>query len=331
MATRKEVAQLAGVSDASVSYVINNSGYVSQERREKILAAIKELNYTPNQVAQSLKTKKSNLMVFMSASMKNEFFAGVANALEKRCYEYGITLISCNARDDLDFIRSIISRQVDGIMVFDGVLDDSIIRMISSFNIPMVIVGYNSDKKPFYNELQSPISFISIDVYTSFYKATQLLIDKGHTNIAYVHLIKINNETALGSVKFRAFKKCLADNQIQLKDEYVFNSVHSSYDLKDIVFHLLNLNPRPTAILAGNDIIAIKIMEELYTQGLQVPQDAMIIGCDDISYATLVKKSLTTIRIPKEEIGIAAADLLSRKRKTRVVSIDTQLIERQTT
>ena len=94
MATRKEVARLAGVSDASVSYVINNSGYVSQERREKILAAIEELNYTPNQVAQSLKTKKTNLMVFMSTSMKNEFFAGVVNALEKRCYEYGITLIS---------------------------------------------------------------------------------------------------------------------------------------------------------------------------------------------------------------------------------------------
>ena len=231
----------------------------------------------------------------------------------------------------MDFIKSIISRQVDGIMVFDGVLDDSIIHMISSFNIPMVIVGYNSYKKPFYKQIQSPISFISIDVYTSFFKATQLLIDKGHTNIAYVHLINVKNESALGSAKYRAYKKCLADNHLPIREEYVFNMVDSNCDLRDIVTYLLDINPRPTAIIAGNDIIAIKIMEELYSHGLQVPQDAMIVGCDDIRYATLVKKSLTTIRMPKEEIGIAAADLLSGRSNARVISIDTQLIERQTT
>lgn len=327
--TRKDVALKAGVSTAVVSYVLNNSGYVSEEKRNKVLQAVKELNYQPNQIARGLRMKNTNLLVFIANSIRNEFFAEIAYNMEKKAYECGYTTLVCNARNDEIFINNILGYQVDGIFVYSNKISVNNLNSIVQRNIPLVIGGGYS-----FTNNNNELVMIRVDVYSGIKKIMKHLIEKGHRRIAYIHIQDLESIKENSNLKMTAYIDSLNENGINIDMSLMCFDINDIYKANEKAAAMLKLPDPPTAFLAGNDIIAIGIMSEVLDEGYRIPEDIAVVGCDNIRQSTLSKPKLTTIDMPKEKIGEKAVELLlkmKRGEKVHSVDLDTSIQIREST
>lgn len=325
--TIADVAKRAGVSTGTVSNVLANPRVVRLETRRRVEAAVAELDYRPNRVAQSLSRQRTHIVGMVVPDVANPFFSEVLLGVESELEGVGYAVVFGNSQDSVTrqfrYLTSFQERQVDGLVVV--VAPDTDGRALSEIatRIPLVLVDrtlreWSGDQVLGDNEAGMEL-------------AVDHLVQLGHRKVAL-----INGEPRLSTAqrRQRGFETSLRLRKLEphsLSDGSF--TMESGFAQASRIFESAN---RPTAICAGNDLLAIAAANAATESGLEVPKDVSIVGYDDIAYARLVSPSLTTIRQPGPAMGAAAARLLlerldGQRKEERTIVLKPELIVRRST
>lgn len=322
MMTIKDVARIAGVSVATVSRVINESGYVNIDTRKKVEAAVKQINYTPNEVARSLYKRKSKLIGLLLPDITNPFFPQLARGIEDRMQEHGYRIIFGNSDENED-------KEMDYIQTF---IQNNVIGVISSTNFP---------ESDVYSNLKIPVVFLdrtsndSPSVYADGRKggriAAQEITERGSKKVTVLQgpaHIKPAQDRFLGAIE-TLDELGIAYNVIQ-------TSSFSYTEAEQWAIEVFDKYIDTDGVIASNDIVASAVLHEAHRLGKRVPQDLQIIGFDDIPLSSLLSPSLSTIRQPAHDMGREAAGLLIKlieqdKVEDKIIQLPVSFVERETT
>lgn len=325
MPTIHDVALRAGVSVTTVSRVINNRGYLSEETRRKVFAAMDELHYQPNEIARSLLKKQSNLIGLIIPTVSNPFFGQMAASIEACAYENGMKLLLCNSLMDptkeKEYIGMMRKNRVDGIIMGSHTLE---VDEYLNLNYPLVT---------FDRKIGGDVPYVASDNYAGGQKAAQLLLDKGCMKIAHIcgnlALNMLSNRRTDGFLD--TVKQHSAEHVVAELDINVFD--YPQYEKR--IRALFREHPDIDGVFATSDIIASFVVKIAQSLGLSVPDRLKVVGYDDILMASWFSPSLSTIRQPIEEMGNLAVDLIRRLMAGESIQRDNlfpvELIEREST
>mgnify|MGYP000844274693 CR=1 FL=1 len=300
----KTVAQLSGVSIATVSNVITGKKYVSPEVTQRVLQTIKKVGYTPNQIARSLKKKGTTFFGVMVPDVTNPFFAEIVRGIESVALENGYQIFLCNTDGNVSrekaTLKSFIEHYVEGIINVAPRMEETALYTFIK-RTPMVVVD-------------RPISFhdsffglVYTDNLTASSKLARHFIQKGHTSFACLAgpliVPNVRNRIA-GFVGELQRLNIPQEKIIILHGEFKYES---GFLLMEKLFTLKN---HPTAIFACNDLMAWGAIEAAKKKGFQIPKDLAIAGFDNVFFSELINPSLTTINQEKFNAGVIATQML---------------------
>ena len=333
MVTRKDVAQFAGVSPAVVSYVLNNSNYVSLEKRNAVLQAVKELHYIPNQMARGLKTNRTFHFVLIGDDVRNELYSEIVYHMEEYSYEKGYSISLCSSRTDNVFINAMLSRQFDGIFLASNRYSAEQLNYIASKHEALVFYQTRD-----YVNLDRRIAIISSDYYHGTKEAMRHLLEKGHKQIAYIPPYRFNLH-GIGDRDYRmmAYLESLQEYGVAIDREMICMDTEGKDAIFQFISRMLSLEEvkrRPTAFLIGNDYSAGQVVKYLKGLNISVPGDVAIIGMDNTKSAILCTPELTTIDVPEQMVACRSVDTLIQLingEKPENVFLPTQLVIREST
>lgn len=321
MATMKDIARIAKVSTSTVSHVINNTRYVSDEIREKIMKVVNELNYTPSAVARSLKVKETKTLGMLVTATSNPFFAEVVSGVEQYCnqhhYNLIISSIDGNEQRLQQNIQTLIQKQVDGLLLMYSDTRHAMVEQLN-LNLPIVVMDWwptelNADKIYENSEFGA-------------YLATKTLIEQGHKNIA---IITGKLDKSLARNRLLGYQKALQDAHLPINPDWIIESHFDFEGGVEGMKKLLQITPHPTAVFACSDTIAVGVYQVAWQQGLRIPQDISVIGYDNIMLAQYLTPPLTTIHQPKAELGKLAVETLLERIKSPDLEYKTTMLQPQ--
>jgi LacI family transcriptional regulator len=307
--TITEIAKLANVSKSSVSLVLNNKPGVSAETREKVRAIIKKYRYRPNQVAQSLAGGETKSIGLVTKEIDNPYFSRMTRGVNDVCSRLGYSLLlGCSEQSlerEREIIITMVSKRVDGLIICPLQSEDSDYAYVGDLlkdSYPLVVLGTVGSYTT---------NVVDIDNFQAAYDAVSYLIQKGHTEIAYlagpVH-------SGHGKERLDAYKQALSDNGIPVQRSRI---VHAKPYVAEGVRagkELLAGSPQvPSAIFCYNDLIAIGLLRVLEERGLEVPGRVSVMGFDNIDIDQYLQIPLTTIDQPSYEMGKTAANMLIKQ------------------
>ncbi|MBM7702505.1 LacI family DNA-binding transcriptional regulator [Metabacillus iocasae] len=322
MVTIRDVAKEAGVSVATVSRVLNETGYVHEDTRKRVMDTMKELNYSPNEVARSLYKKKSKLIGLLLPDITNPFFPQLARGVEDEMQKQGFRLLFGNSDEqpekELDYIHTFVQNNVVGI-----------------------ISATNHTSKTNYQDLSIPVVFLdrTSNDYPSVYAdgkeggkiAAEEMVRRGSKRIT---LLKGPAHIQPAQDRFQGALEYLSQSNV---DFHVIATTSFAFeDAEKWAKELFDTYPDTDGVLASNDIVATAVLHEALRLGRSIPTDVQIIGFDDIPQSSLLFPSLSTIRQPAYEMGKEAAALLIKlMRKEPVqqkhIQLPVTFIKRETT
>ncbi|MBX8484167.1 LacI family DNA-binding transcriptional regulator [Pseudomonas cichorii] len=313
MATIKDVAALAGISYTTVSHVLNKTRPVSDPVRIKVEAAIAQLDYVPSAVARSLKAKTTSTIGLLIPNGINPYFAELARGIEDHCERNGFCVILCNSDDNPEkqrnYLRVLLEKRVDGLIVSSVGGDVSIAGGLAEVRTPLVIVD---------RELEGiDADMVRIDHEHGAYLATRHLLDLGHRDIA---CIGGPDNTVVADMRFVGYRRAMQEAGVEVVPEWVVHSDFTSSAGHEAAVGLL-AGHRPTAIFAGNDVIAIGVLRAAAERNIPVPRELSVIGFDDIQMSRYVYPALTTVGQSIMQLGETAAEMLL----SRIVGASTEL------
>jgi len=329
MTTIREVAETAGVSYATVSHVINNTRLVSQETRQRVLAAMDALNYRPNALARSLRQGKTNTIGLVLPDSANPFFAEISRSIEDETFKKGYSVFLCNTELDtqreLFYVDVLSKKQVDGIIfVAAGDRADSLDFLLER-RMPVVMVD---------RDLPSvEADVVLTDHQLGGYLATRHLLELGHTRIA---CIAGPSSITPGAERMIGYRRALEEAGLSYNESLVVRGDYHPQSGLESTHSILKMDPRPTAIFALNDLMALGALRAAAEAGYSVPKDLAIVGYDDLELSHFTNPPLTTIAQPKKEIGVQAVNLLvdrmsQKNRPPSRVVLPPELIVRRST
>lgn len=313
MTTIREVAEKAGVSFTTVSHVINNTRFVSEETRERVLAAMEELHYRQNALARSLRSGKTHTLGLILPDSSNPFFADIGRSVEAAAFELGYSVILCNTESDLHreqlYVDVLSKKQVDGVIFVATGDQANSAELLVSLNLPVVLV----DREILGIGLDSVLA----DNCQGGMLATNHLIQFGHRRIACITGPSYLTPSA---ERITGFSQAMEAAQIKVEDSYLLRGDFHSESGYTCTRQLLSLPEPPTAIFSCNDLMAIGVLRAAAEAGLRLPQDLSIVGFDDIELASYTSPPLTTISQPIGEIGRIATHLLVDRMEDKTLS-----------
>lgn len=334
-----DIANSAGVAPMTVSRVINESGYVSREAREKVERAIKELNYHPNGLARSLKRQRTQVVGVLLPDIANPFSAelvqGIQEALLPRGYSLFISASERSVNREQEALRALFDHRADGIIVAtrETKAGNDFLLRLAERDLPMVVVG---------RALNHPhVDRVTADHWKGAYEAVEHLITLGHKRIGFIGVSPINGA---GLRRYQGYLDALRENNLPIDEKLIVgpaSQVGPGYSTQDDGYagikKLLALKNRPTAVFARNDFTAIGAICALRDDGLSIPEDVAVVGFDNVPLAAYTSPPLTTVDQPTREQGREAARLLleriegDRTRDRREICLDCHLVIRQST
>ena len=293
--TIKDVAKAAGVSPATVSFILNNKPFpISQETKEKVLRTVKELNYRPNQLAVSLVTHTTNTVGLILPDSSNPFFATLSNHIETKLRQEGINVVIGNTNGDpkitRDYIHIFCDRCVDGIILMQMDFEDKeetrmCQQLLESIDIPVVYADRIVKNSNHFS--------VEVDQQLVGYIACKHLLELGHRRIGCAAgsiSLKINAD------RYKGYQKALSEYHIPVEENLLYCDSLSIECGSRALPCLLGQNV--TAIFAFNDMIAYGIYKECRNYNLCIPEDLSVIGVDDISMSDIIQPPLTTVSQP---------------------------------
>jgi LacI family transcriptional regulator len=327
-ATIKDIATRAGVSTATVSYVINGSRRVSPERTARVQRAVRELGYAPNAVAQSLRQARTRSIGLLVPDNSNPFFAELAKGVEDGAFERGYSVLLCNSNSSRErearYLELLLTKRVDGLLYSPTTASIRDLAPFLARRIPVVT---------FYRDPgEMPVDAIRVDNVRMGYLATRHLLELGHRRIAFIEPAA----EGASSQRVLGYRDALREAGIPGDPALVVRGDNRFEGGGAAARELLASGVAFTGLVAANDATALGAMGTFQHAGLGVPADISIVGIDDIRQASFWTPSLTTVRQPKYEAGQQALAFLVERIEGAVapprrVVLDTQLVVRVST
>jgi LacI family transcriptional regulator len=304
MATMNDVARAANVSIATVSHVINGTRFVSAERVERVHAAMRELGYTPDATARSLRVGRTDTIGLVVPDNTNPFFAALARGIEEAGFEAGYTTILANSNERPDrehrYVSTLVSKRVDGLILAPSRGDHSTLtRLLQNARIPVVVVDRDA-------ELPNA-DIVLYDNEGGSAAAVRYLIELGHERIACV---AGPADVSSATDRVRGFRTAIAEAGLALSDRAVVEADFHFTGGREATARLLDSGVEFTALFAANDLMAAGAIRELGTRGIAVPHDVSVIGFDDAPLAEMISPALTTMRQGLQDMAHSAVSLL---------------------
>lgn len=312
--THQDVARAAGVSTAVVSYVINNGPRsTSPEVRERVLRAIRALDYHPNAMARGLRARRTNIIGYVvndysamdvfTSSYGARILTGLTAELKQQ--QHYLLVYPMTIGEDLRALEMLLrSERLDGVvvrLVQDAPATDELLQMLADTHVPCVCI-----ERP--GSARFGIPTVTYDDCAGAEAATRYLIERGHRRIAH---ISGDQRYSTARARLAGYRQALADAGLPLDNTLVYGGDDWAPSIAEGgVDYLLGLPNPPSAIFAASDDFALRALDHLHSRGMRVPSDMALVGFDDVPAAADADPPLTTVRIPLMDMGQRAADLL---------------------
>lgn len=324
--TLEDVARASGVSTATVSRCLNTPDKVAKKTRESVQVTVQKLGYTPHFGGQVLASNRTNTVGAVIPTIDNAIFARALQAFQQELATAGITLLVASSGYDPERearqIRSIVSRGADALLLIGSDRPQTTYDFLRQRSIPFVLTWTTLP------EQQYP--FVGFDNAAAAGDLTRQVLSWGHRSIAMIAGRAGMNDRARERIKGvrQAMDKAglaLADGQL-IETGYSLRNGAEAFEL------LIAVEPKPTAIICGNDVLAVGAISRALDMGLRVPEDISIVGFDDIELAQVTRPQLATVHVPLEQMGKAAAELLIKLKNGTVpaesVTLATHFVQR---
>jgi LacI family transcriptional regulator len=328
MITIADVAKRAGVSKMTVSRVINNSGYTSQETRARVEQAIEELGYIPNALARSLRFKRTRTIALIVTDITNPFFTTVARGVEDMANDQGFSVIFCNTDEAADeearYVNVLLQKQVDGLLLVPAGGADETVEFLANHTVPFVLLDRRVPGMD--------VDVVRCDSEKGAHDIVRHLLDLGHRRIA-----ALGGSAQITSSLDRVdgYRRAMSEAGLQREAHRAYFTsftVAGGYEAAEMA---LAESPLPTAFFATNNFIAIGAMRLLKERGLSVPDDLSVVSFDDLPAAIVLDPFLTVIEQHAYEMGRRATQLLLERlhgkgsKEPQEILIPTELIIRR--
>jgi len=321
VATIRDVAQLANVSTATVSHVLNNTRAVSDQAKDRVIAAIEQLNYQPNAVARSLRMSETLTIGLIVPDVEIPFFARVARCIEAAANDVGYNVILCNSgwslNRELLYLDNLLARRVDGLICISLSMTSEHIAPLLKQHTPVV----------WFEQTRSGSQFdaVIINNFKGAYEATAHLIAQGHRRIGCI--LGIAN-SQLTVERLAGYQRALKDNGLSFDEALLCSGDYTPPTGLVAAHRLLALREPPSAIFAYNDMMALGAMQAINERGLRVPDDIAIIGFDGIALTEHTCPPLSTVEQPIPEMSrLAISMLLDRINDRAPMDVRTAVVE----
>jgi len=302
--TIRQIAERADVSIGTVSHVINGTAKVRDKLQQRVLDAIRNLGYQPSQLARGLRRNRTSMLVMMMPDVTNPFFPAVVRGVEDVAYKRSLRLVLCNTdndpRKEISYLNELQSYRPAGWLVIPSVGSEIGTQLRSAHSrSPVVCVdrrpeGWNGDVVLAANQRGA-------------YSATRHLLRMGHRRLAVItgplHL-------ANATERLKGFRRALAEAKLAIEPDYIQEARFDRDSGYQAATRLLRMLPRPTAIFACNDLMALGVLLAARELGLDCPEELSIVGFDNLDFAEFTAPALTTVHQSGYQLGTTAARLL---------------------
>ena len=319
--TIRDVARMAKVSISAVSYAINNSGPVSEEKKERILKAVEELGYVQNGIARSLRLQKKGFIGYYANSLNGFFYGEVLRGIEEVFSKNNKELVAgkCNpSNDDLQVIRLLSEKMTDGAIIFSPAISNETIQRLAAKDFPIVVL----DRELFGEHISS----VLIDNAGSAYRVAQ-----------YIHHLGLKQVGCFagqgfdGNQRLQRFRKTAEEFELELREEWIIEAGWREETAFNKTIQMAKTTTMPQVIFAFNDEMAKGCMEALKQMHFRIPEDVSVIGMDDILISAYLEPKLTTVHRPLYELGATAAETLLQMMDggtSKKIVLPTHLVQR---
>ncbi|EOG8707788.1 LacI family transcriptional regulator [Bacillus paranthracis] len=307
--TIKDVAMEANVSTATVSRVLNDSGFVSDDIKDRVHLAVKKLNYQPNAIARSLKQDKTYTIGVVIPDITNQYYMTISKAIEDIVQQKGYNLIFCssheNPKKEDKLLQLLVEQRVDAIVLATAGGCEERVRSIHQAGVPIVLVDRTVEIG------DSKLDSVVESNFESAYRLTSYLLQQGHRSIGLVNGL-LNVST--GKERYEGFQKALEEFGIQEDENYTFNSTFTREGGMKAVDYFLNFTEKPSAILSLNNEMAFGVLLELTRRGYSVPEDIVIASFGDVEAAQLLQApGIISVAHKPYEMGERVGDILLKR------------------
>ncbi|HTG71963.1 MAG TPA: LacI family DNA-binding transcriptional regulator [Candidatus Udaeobacter sp.] len=323
----KEVANLAGVSSATVSNALNGTKFVSDEIKAKIDAAIEELNYQPNIVAKSLRMQESKIIGVLISDVANPFFSAVVRGMEEELAKSNYNILLCNTNSSIEkernYLDVLIGKRVDGLIVSSAGNSGDYFRSLDKTGVPIVFLNRCPE-------------FMNSDVIMTHnirgaYTATEHLIKHGYEKIA---IITGPSSISTGKDRLIGYTRAFEDYDVIGREELVKEGAFTKESGYDKMKELMEQEIKPDAVFISNNSMTLGAYKYLKEANIDIPGQIAVLGYDDPDWAEIVDPPITTIRQPAYQLGVNAGNLMlarikEKEVKREIMYMDTELIIRR--
>jgi len=328
--TIRDVAQRAGVSRQTVSRAINNKGEISPETRARVLEIARELGYRPSSIARGLKTHRTLTIGLVVPDIANPFFAEVARGASEVAFgaDYSVLLCNTDERPEREWtaLRTLEAHRVDGLLLVSSRLSSSELDEVIETWRPLVIVNRRHGPRP-------GLGCVLVDDARAAVVAVRHLVERGHQRIG---LLAGSPKSRSGRERRRGYGEAMRDAGLDPRESWVIPCAPTVEGGRRAARRLLAEQPDLTALLAYNDLVAVGAKQTCEALGRPIPDGCALVGWDDIIFASYVSPPLTTMRMPKYEIGERAMSSLFELMghpdlAPEAVTLDAELVVRGST
>lgn len=327
--TIKEIANMLGVSTATVSRVLNNSGGYSEDTKKRVLEVLEKHNYQTNVAAKSLRTKKTNSVGIVLPDLTNEYFAKIAVAIERVLMKKGFSINIYNMSEDANkeqlILQDLQSRGVDGLIYVSGFRE--LVKKVRALHIPVICINQLEKMDP-------GVPVIESNHQEGGYLATKALLNRGATKI-----VMLRDERDILPIHQReeGYAQALSEYGYK-KNSALIQSVPFDVTLaKEAITDLIKNKVSFDGVFASSDTLAIGALKALQLNGKSIPDDVQVVGFDNVTFSQYSSPALTTIHQATDQLGEQASELLLKLMEEQKLDYDEQwvvpvhLVERETT
>ncbi|MFC3418663.1 LacI family DNA-binding transcriptional regulator [Salinicoccus hispanicus] len=303
MITINDIAKQAGVSRTTVSRVINNTGYVSEKARKRVMDVIGETGYVPSQHAKSLRTKKTKIIGVIlpkiSTDTSSRTVNGMTEVFEAVGYQILLTSTNLDKQKEIEHLKLLQNRQVDGIILIATNTSQELLDEIKVSKVPVVVIGQE----------MADVPSVIFDDYAAARQMTQLMIKKGHRRIGYIGVDE--EDRSVGMLRKQGYVDVMAEHGLHMEDAWMQNgdfSIDSGYEAMKRM--MLASSGDLDGVFAATDRMALGAWKYIKGQGLVIPDDIAVAGIGSSETSRFIEPALTTIEYEHAQAGVESARIM---------------------
>lgn len=328
--TRKDVAKLAGVSETVVSYVLNNNRYVAKEKRERVLDAVEQLNYRPNNVALALKGKRTNHILFICDNISNEYFGGLVEEMARLAADRGYLISLMGSRNDESFVSQVSSRVFDGIVISSTSFEEKYVLRLINTGTPVVLLMNRE-----YDNISGRAAKIYTGIHDGIKECVELLYKMGRRHIVYIDRVsKKRHFSTMDDWRYNGFITKMQECGLKVTKDNVIVGYETEDELYQALRAKLKAGLQVDGIVGRNDSLACLAMAAVKDCGLRIPEDTAVLGFDNSRLSRYSSPGLSSVELNRPAIAQAIMDAfeqMDNDGEPPVIYFKGHIVEREST